>query len=89
MFKNSYNPKAFLTRIKNVKQGLVTRTNIASALEGDQLAAKTISEKSKVKYSAVLRHLHLMEDEFIVEKEGKRPYMWKLTGAGQKRLTDR
>jgi DNA-binding transcriptional ArsR family regulator len=89
MFKNSYHPKAFLIRIKNVKQGLATRTKIASALEGDQLAAKVISEKSKVRYSTVLHHLHLMEDESIVEKEGKRPYMWKLTGAGQKRLTDR
>jgi predicted transcriptional regulator len=88
MFKNSYHPKAFLIRIKNVKQGLVTRTKIASALEGDQLAAKTISERSNVRYSSVLYHLHLMEDEAIVEKEGKKPYMWKLTGAGQKRLTD-
>jgi predicted transcriptional regulator len=89
MFKDSYHPKAFLIRIKNVKQGLVTRTKIVSALEQDRLAAKELSEKSNVRYSSVLHHLHLMEDESIVEKEGKRPYIWKLTGVGQKRLTDK
>jgi len=89
MFKDSYHPKAFLIRTKNVKQGLVTRTKIASALEGNLFATKTIGEKSGVRYSSVLHHLHLMEDESIVEKEGRRPYMWRLTGAGQKRLTDR
>jgi predicted transcriptional regulator len=88
MFKDSYHPKAFLIRIKNVKPGLVTRTKIASALEGEQLAAKTIGERTGVGYASVLHHLHLMEDESIVEKEGKRPYLWSLTGAGQKRLVD-
>jgi hypothetical protein len=89
MFKDSYHPKAFLIRTKNVKQGLVTRTKIAAALEGELLAARAVGEKSGVRYSSVLHHLHLMENESIVEKEGKRPYLWRLTGAGQKRLTDK
>jgi len=89
MFKDSYHPKAFLIRTKNVKQGLVTRTKIAAALEGELLAARAVGEKSGVRYSSVLHHLHLLENESIVEKEGKRPYLWRLTGAGQKRLTDR
>ncbi len=88
MFKGSYHPKAFLMRIRNVKRGLVTRTRIASSLEGDSSTAKMLSEKAGVSYSCVLHHLHLMEDEQIVTREGRRPYIWKLTGLGQKRLIE-
>jgi DNA-binding transcriptional ArsR family regulator len=88
MFKGSYNPKAFLMHKKNVSRGLATRTKIVSFLEEDFLTAKMLSEKAGVRYSSVLYHLHLMEDEYIVTRESGRPYLWKLTGVGQKRLIE-
>jgi predicted ArsR family transcriptional regulator len=88
MFKGSYHPKAFLIRIRNVKRGLVARTKIASSLEVDSSTAKMLSERMGVSYSCVLHHLHLMEDERIVTREGRRPYIWKMTGLGQKRLIE-
>ncbi len=88
MFKVSYHPKAFLTRRKNVPRGLGTRTKILSQLEKDTLTARILNEKTRVSYSALLHHLHLMEDEHVVTRQGGRPYLWKLTGLGQKRLIE-
>jgi len=88
MFKVSYHPKAFLTRRKNVSRGLATRTKIVSQLEKDSLTAKMLNEKTKISYSSLLHHLHLMEDEHVVTRQGRRPYLWKLTGMGQKRLIE-
>jgi predicted transcriptional regulator len=88
MFKGSYHPKAFLSNTKNVKQGLVTRTKIASVLDIMSCTIKTIKEKTTINYSSILHHLHLMENEHIVKRNNKRPYIWELTGAGQKKLTE-
>ncbi len=86
MFKGSYHPKAFLLRKRNVKPGLLTRTKIASLLEGGSFTARMLSERTDAVYSSVLYHLHLMEYEAIVARKGRRPYHWALTGAGQKSL---
>jgi len=88
MLKGSYNPKAFLLNTKNVKQGLASRSQIASLLETNSFTAKTISEHTNIRYQSVLHHLHLMENEHIVERKGGKPYLWSLTGAGQTRLTE-
>ena len=88
MFKESYHPKAFLTNTKNVKQGLVTRTKIATVLDELPCTAKMISEKTSTSYSSILHHLHLMENEHIVKRNNNKPYVWKLTGTGQKKLTE-
>ena len=37
-------------------------------------------------YGVVIHHLKLLETEKIVERKGKRPHVWLLTGLGQKRL---
>jgi len=34
----------------------------------------------------VMHHLHLLENEGTVSRKGKRPYIWLLTGLGQKLL---
>ncbi|MCW4021147.1 MAG: hypothetical protein NWF14_07975 [Candidatus Bathyarchaeota archaeon] len=86
MVKGSYHPKAFLLHTKNVRRGLIARTKLAALLEGAVLTAKMLSQKSGLSYSAVLYHLHLMEKEHIVARQDKKPYIWRLTGAGQKRL---
>jgi predicted transcriptional regulator len=88
MFKGSYHPKAFLLYTKNVKQGLVSRTRIASILDRGPCTARTISEKTGASYSSIMHHLYLMKNEYIVKRNNDKPYVWELTGAGQKKLTE-
>jgi len=88
MSRVSYHPRAYLSKIKNVKKGLVARTKIASALDTLQCSARVINERTGVHYSSILHHLHLMEDERIIARNEKKPYIWRLTGLGQKKLTE-
>ncbi|MCD6088367.1 winged helix-turn-helix transcriptional regulator [Candidatus Bathyarchaeota archaeon] len=88
MRRRDYHPKAFLLRTKNICSGLEARTRIVELLERSPLNANLISEKSGLSYSSVLHHLHLMEKECIVARSGKKPYKWRLTGVGQKRLIE-
>jgi len=84
-----YNPKAFLRKIRNVRQGLKTRTIILSALESSgKLKAEDLASTTGLSYNVVLWHLKLMEKEGIVKRTGKKPYDWKLTGLGQKTLAE-
>jgi predicted transcriptional regulator len=84
----NYHPKAFLLRTKNIRPGLAARTKIVSVLENEPLNAASISKKSGLSYSSVLHHLRLMEDEKIVARSNEKPYSWRLTGLGQKRLNE-
>ncbi len=88
MFRDSYHPRAFLSKTKNVKKGLVARTKIVSTLDQLQCTARTINQRTGIHYSSVLHHLHLMENEHIIVRNNKRPYIWKLTGLGQRKLTE-
>ncbi len=87
MFKIAHHPKAFLTLKRNIQPGLSARTQIISVLEKRTCAAKTISKETGLSYKTVLYHLHLLEAENILNRRGKRSYIWRLTGAGQQRLT--
>jgi len=75
-----------LERVKNVKRGLKTRTEILDALEKRASDAATIAKEKSLSYGVVMHHLRLLEKEGIVNRKGKRPYFWVLTGLGQKRL---
>ena len=86
MFKIAHNPKAFLTLKRNVKRGLAVRTQIISVLEKRPCDVKTISKETGLSYAVVLYHLHLLEAENILNRRGRRAYVWHLTGAGQQRL---
>jgi hypothetical protein len=88
MFKGAYHPKAFLSNTRNVKQGLATRTRIASALDRQPCTARIMGKETSTNYSSVMHHLHLMETESIVKRSSTKPYVWELTGAGQKKLTE-
>jgi len=88
MFKIAHHPKAFLTQKRNVQRGLLARTRIISILEKDTSNAKRLAQETGLSYASVLYHLHLLGAENILTRRGKRPYVWKLTGAGQQRLTD-
>jgi DNA-binding transcriptional ArsR family regulator len=75
-----------LERVKNVKSGLKTRTKILTALEKRFSEATAIAKEKSLSYGVVMHHLRLLEKEGIVNRKGKRPYFWVLTGLGQKRL---
>jgi predicted ArsR family transcriptional regulator len=49
--------------------------------------AKTVAKEAKLQYNVAIHHLRLLEMEGMVERKGRRPYIWGLTGLGQKRLT--
>ncbi|MCX8150922.1 MAG: winged helix-turn-helix domain-containing protein [Candidatus Bathyarchaeota archaeon] len=75
--------------MKSVKSGLVARTKILAILEVvPYSAAGALAQKAGLSYVVVLHHLRLLEGEGIVRRKSKRPYLWELTGAGQKRLVD-
>jgi len=84
----SVHPKAFLSHKRNVREGVSTRSRIIMVLERKPSSAKAIAEEAGISYSNVLHHLRLLEEERIVKREGRKPYVWKLTGVGQLRLID-
>jgi predicted transcriptional regulator len=87
--KRVFYPRAFLSRKRNVRLGLLARTKILQALEKRESDAKGIMGPSGLKYNVVIHHLRLLEDERVVVKKGsKRPYVWQLTGVGQQRLVN-
>jgi predicted ArsR family transcriptional regulator len=86
MFKIAHHPKAFLNLKRNVQPGLSARTQIISVLEKRICDAKTISHETGLSYKTVLYHLHLLEAENILNRRGRRFYVWQLTGVGQQRL---
>ena len=88
MLKLAHHPKAFLTHKRNVQPGLSARTQIISVLEKRASTIKKLSRETMLSYATILHHLHLLEAENIVLRKGKKPYIWKLTGAGQQRLTN-
>jgi len=75
-----------LHHVKNVKSGLKARTIILNVLENQALDAVSIATEKSLSYGVVMHHLHLLENEGTVNRKGKRPYIWLLTGLGQKRL---
>ncbi|MGD8545139.1 MAG: hypothetical protein PVH12_03085 [Candidatus Bathyarchaeota archaeon] len=86
MSKKIYHPNAYLLDYRNIKPGLKSRTVILNLIEEVASEAKNISERSGLNYRVVLHHLKLLESRGVVERRGNKPYIWKLTGLGQKRL---
>lgn len=77
-------PKAFLSKIKNVKRGVLTRSAILNTLEERRaLSASEIATLTGFSYRRVLHHLQLLRSENIVERYGS---TWRLTGVGQEAL---
>jgi len=72
--------------VKNVKSGLKARTIILNVLEIHASVATAIAADKSLSYGVVMHHLRLLENEGSVNRKGKRPYIWLLTGLGQKRL---
>jgi predicted ArsR family transcriptional regulator len=88
LVKETYHPNAYLSGIKNVAQGLRTRTRILDILEVHLAdAASNIGKEVGMHYSVVMHHLRLLEKEGLVERKNGKPITWRLTGSGQRRLT--
>jgi len=88
MLKETFHPNAYLSRIRNVKLGLKARTKILKVLDTGPLKTVNITKETGLHYSVTLYHLKLLEKEGIVRRKGNKPFIWNLTGFGQKRLID-
>ena len=84
-----YHPNAILLKIRNVKPGLEARTKILIILDDQRSqSAKAIANKQKMSYKVVIYHLKLLMAEQIVKRKKFKPYLWNITGYGQRRLED-
>jgi len=82
-------PLARLSKIRNMRRGLIVRTIILKCLreaEGSGKTVKEISDETNLNYGVILHHLRMLELEKIVERKGKKPYKWLLTGLGQRMI---
>jgi predicted transcriptional regulator len=86
MSREAYHPNAYLSSIKNIKLGLRARTRVLNVLDKRAVDAKTIASETGMHYNVVMHHLRLLKSENIIERRQGRPYVWALTGLGQKRL---
>lgn len=87
--KQVFHPKAFLSRKRNVRLGLVARTRVLLVLEKQDSNVRGITSLSGLKYNVAAHHLRLLEAERVVDRKSeKKPYVWGLTGAGQQRLVN-
>ena len=86
MPRETYHPNAHLENIRNIKRGLKARTRILDVLEKFSADGKTVAQNTELPYGVVMHHLKLLEAENIAHRKGNKPYVWLLTGRGQKRL---
>jgi len=87
MAQLTFHPNAYLSEIRNVRQGLASRTRILRVLERETVTARMLAKESGLNYHVVLHHLRLLEAEKITSRRAtKKPYFWELTGIGQQRL---
>jgi hypothetical protein len=74
--------------MRNVRLGLRARTRVLNVLEKLSGDAKTLGKEAGTSYQVTVYHLKLLETRGIVNRKGGRPFVWKLTGLGQKRLVN-
>lgn len=84
----TYHPNAYLMHMRNVRLGLRARTRVLNVLEKLPGDAKTLGKEAGTSYQVTIYHLKLLEIRGIVNRKGGRPFVWKLTGLGQKRLVN-
>jgi DNA-binding HxlR family transcriptional regulator len=87
MVRDTFHPNSYLSEIKNIRRGLKARTLVLNVLERHSVDARSLAGEAEIGYGVVIHHLRLLEAEGIVDRKGgKKPHVWVLTGAGQKRL---
>lgn len=76
--------RAFLREIRNVRQGLVTRSKIINVLSEKACTISQIAEELGMSESSIRRHLRNMLVDGVVEKfKYKGKILWRLSGSGQ------
>jgi len=88
IIKETFHPRACLSKTKNIKLGLKARTKVLNVLEKHFGDAKSIAIEAEMHYGVVMHHLKLLTGEDIVERKGSKPHIWALTGLGQRRLVN-
>ena len=82
-----HNPRAILTKKRNVRRGIEARSQILNLLEADESTARQLADHTQMKYSKTTYHLRLLEMENSVKKRTHlRRNVWQITGFGQQRL---
>lgn len=81
-------PRAYLRRIRNVAQGLSTRSKILRALEGGASTLAEIRRAASVGPSVADRHVRLLYREAIVRPLQAKPRRWSVTRFGQTSLVE-
>jgi len=61
---------------------------VLNTLDKNSAGARAIAKETGMHYGVVMHHLRLLEAEGIVERKQSKPYVWALTGLGQKRLVN-
>lgn len=79
-------PKAYLSKKRNVKAGLVARSKILFFLEEHRTSIPDISNETGLSYECIAYHLRSMIRERLVERSRHRPYVWAVTVFGQQKL---
>ena len=88
MPRGSYHPNAYLTNVRNTKRGLKARSSILESLQRVTGSAKALAAEAEMPYGVVMHHLRLLWAEGIVSRQGSRPFVWGISGFGQKRLVN-
>jgi DNA-binding transcriptional ArsR family regulator len=88
MPRESYNPNAYLTNVRNTKRGLRARSSLLQGLLRVTGNAKALAAEAEMPYGVVMHHLRLLRAAGIVSRQGSRPFIWTLSGLGQKRLVN-
>ncbi len=81
--------RAFLRTVRNVRKGILTRSEIIDLLAEKAYTARQLAEELGLTSSSIRRHLNNMLAEGIVEKfkyRGKT--LWRLGGYGQMALEE-
>ncbi len=83
----AYHPRAYLSGMKNVGRGLVSRSGIIEAMEQGKSTVSDVSEKSKLGRACVSYHLKLLlrQKTVKVSRMGREGH-WSLTKYGQEKL---
>ena len=76
--------RAYLREIRNVKQGLITRSKIIDVLSEKACTISQIAEELRMSEASIRRHLRNMLADGVVEKfKYKGKILWRLSGSGQ------
>lgn len=87
MGRPTIHAKAYLTRIKNVKPGVTSRSKILFCLEKGKKKVSEIAKETNLRYHCIAHHVRSLSSEKIVTPTRKaKPQVWQLTGYGQQKL---